>query len=368
MKLKSYFAESVEAAVNTARMEMGLEAMLVSSKRTSPESRHLGEYEVVFAGGIEQAFAKELSSVPSPASPAVDRLAVEVADLRRELERTVSGFRRAGSLAAATIGAGPDMFRMFSSLTAAGLDPEVANHVLSVVRQDGSAAASELEDSVREELRRLVLTGSPKSGIEGPQIMVFTGPPGAGKTTTLVKLAVTRGLALRKRVHLISTDAHRIGGAEQLRSFAAVLGVSFELVEGKAALSRTLDSHRNIDLILIDTPGFDAKHGDLIREAAGNLAAAGADTCLVLPASAGAENLRRMALLYEPFQAAQIIFTKLDEAESYGTLLSHSLWCRKPIAFLSDGQAIPEDIRPAEAREIADLILGRSTRAAAVAA
>ena len=81
------------------------------------------------------------------------------------------------------------------------------------------------------------------------------GPPGAGKTTTLVKLAVHYGLTSRRPVALLSTDTYRVAAAEQLRSYAAILGVAFQVVETVGALAQSLEEHRAKDLILIDTPG-----------------------------------------------------------------------------------------------------------------
>src|SRR5262249_4224449 len=67
-------------------------------------------------------------------------------------------------------------------------------------------------------------------------IAAFVGPPGAGKTTTLAKLAVRNGLLQGRRVRLISADSQRVGGADQLRTFAAILGVGFQAVESDSAL------------------------------------------------------------------------------------------------------------------------------------
>ena len=371
MKVKSYFAESVEAAVSLARLEMGPEAMLLSSKRTFPESRHLGEYEVVFANAAPELSAgRELSGGAGVPSPVVDRLVVEVADLKKQLERTASIFHRAGSFSTATISAGPELLRLFSSLVASGLEPEIAHNLVESARHSGNAAGRDLAVFVRSELQKLVLTDDADPAVEKkPRVMALVGPPGAGKTTTLVKLAVVRGLALHKQVHLISTDTYRIGGADQLRTFAAVLGIGFDIADGKAALSQTLETKRHCGLILIDTPGFDLSHQDLLAEAAETITSdSQIETHLVLPASGRAESLRKLTSAYELFRPAKVIFTKLDEADMYGVLISHALWSRLPISFLTNGQSIPEDLRPANAAEIAGLVLGGRPEAVAAAA
>src|SRR5580704_12980686 len=80
MKLKSYFSESVEAAMQLARKDLGDEALLVNARPATPETRHLGAYEIVFgaAGG-----AQPVKSSPAPA----EHLTQDVAEMKRELER-----------------------------------------------------------------------------------------------------------------------------------------------------------------------------------------------------------------------------------------------------------------------------------------
>src|SRR5208337_4770648 len=81
-------------------------------------------------------------------------------------------------------------------------------------------------------------------GEANPRIVALVGPPGCGKTTTLVKLAVNYGLAARRPVMLLSMDTYRVAAAEQLRSYAAILGVGFQVVETVAALAQNLEENR----------------------------------------------------------------------------------------------------------------------------
>src|SRR6185436_18787625 len=88
------------------------------------------------------------------------------------------------------------------------------------------------------------------------RIVALAGPPGAGKTTSLVKLAVNYGLAARRPVLLLSMDTYRVAAAEQLRSYAAILGVGFQVLETVAALAQTIEENCGKELIFIDTPGI----------------------------------------------------------------------------------------------------------------
>ena len=88
------------------------------------------------------------------------------------------------------------------------------------------------------------------------KVVLFVGPPGAGKTTTLVKLAVAYGIARKIPVQLLSTDILRLGGAEQLQAYARILGAGFQALSGRRSLEQVMDECPSKRLVLIDSPGF----------------------------------------------------------------------------------------------------------------
>src|SRR5580692_313878 len=90
MRLKSYFAGTVESAICLARQEMGEEAMLVSSRKTPPEAKHLGVYEVVFAAAhdAKPELVAPARRIEEPASAtATPNLASEMAEMRRQVAK-----------------------------------------------------------------------------------------------------------------------------------------------------------------------------------------------------------------------------------------------------------------------------------------
>ena len=177
-----------------------------------------------------------------------------------------------------------------------------------------------------------------------------------------MKLAVNYGLAARKPVLLLSMDTYRVAAAEQLRSYAAILGVGFQVLETVGALAQTIEESRGKELIFIDTPGLG--FGDMEDSAALSHFlphAEDIDTHLVLPASMKAADLPRMVDAFECLRPRRLLFTKLDETASYGPILNESARSRKPLSFFSTGQRIPEDLESAAVPRVLELVLGGSS-------
>ena len=355
MKLKSYFADTIEEAISLARREMGPEAMLVNSKRSNADARHLGAYEVVCATDVEPQIAERdrARGLPGVNTAPIDKLSQDVSEIKHQMERLALTLARS-TAGMAGIAADPDLANAFAELTAAELDADLAYDLM------GKIGAPFRPEALRDELARL-LTVDAELGRTGSQArtIALVGPPGSGKTTTLVKLAVQYGVASRKATQILTVDTMRVGASEQLRSYAAILGVGFQVLETTTALARALDEHhRQKDLILIDTPGLARNELEAFEDLADFLSTHPAiDTHLVLPASMRTSDLKRVTDQYEIFKPAKLLFTRLDETETFGPILSQSVRSGKPISFLTRGQRIPEDLEEATKDSILNMVL-----------
>ncbi len=367
MRVKSYFASAVEDAMAQARQELGEEAMLVKTRRAPAEARHLGEYEVIFASDLETG--EPAAPTPPPTGGAPDRLSGEIADLKRELEGMRRTLARSVFAPAQRLGASVDAAGAYTALVGADVHPELARELVEASEQrlsrrgmPGQPAAREpagFGEALAAEISARVAT-VPELGCQGatPRIVALVGPPGAGKTTTLVKLAVSYGLACRRPALLLSMDTYRIAAADQLRSYALILGLGCQVLETAGALAQAIEENRSKDLILIDTPGLGRPEMDAAAGLARMLSTrSDVDTHLVLPASMKPADLTRAVNAYEMFGARKLLFTKLDETGSYGPILNEAARTGKALSFFTAGQRVPEDLEAATRRKLLELVL-----------
>ncbi len=327
LHIKTYFSSTVEAAFTLARRELGPEAMLLNSRLAPEEARHLGRYEVVFATVPEK---EEEISHPAPSCAATPQ---EASSLPQQLEQN---------------GVEPTLVR------------EIAQAAQANSTQTSGTADSELfRKAVLAEMEAR-LKVDPSVGVGGKhRVAALIGPPGRGKTTTLVKLAIAHGLAMQLPVRILAAGHFEVGGVDQLRTYAKILKADFESVENTPALERALSAPPNLpnpfapSLTLIDTPGYGAKQMDAASGLARCLEAnPEVDIHLVLRADARAADLLRTVERFRMFQPRKLIFTGLDEVESLGNLFSVAAQTRLPISFLGTGQEIPEDLQFAKHRQI----------------
>jgi flagellar biosynthesis protein FlhF len=229
---------------------------------------------------------------------------------------------------------------------------------------EGGAGVAELRALLAETIASMVkCTGSLRMKRNGSRIMAVVGPTGVGKTTTIAKLAAMHVLNRRLSVALITTDNFRVGAVEQLKTYAKIMDLPLEVVASSDELASAVARHSDKDLVLIDTAGRSPKDSDRIEELKGFLECyPGIETCLCLSATTRSRELDEIVSVFGELPVSRLLFTKLDESESYGCMVNAYLKHKLPLCYLTTGQKVPEDIEVATSRKLASLVVKESAQ------
>lgn len=184
-------------------------------------------------------------------------------------------------------------------------------------------------------------------------VIALVGPTGAGKTTTIAKLAARWCLKHGSRdLALVSTDGYRIGAREQLMTYARILGAPMYTANSGRELTRVLARLKSKKLILIDTAGMGPRDVRLKEQLAALQLAARAHVLLALPAHGEAQALEEIVKSFSSVSPTACVLTKVDEAASLGAVISTALRHHLRIAYLCNGQRVPEDLHAAHERRV----------------
>jgi len=193
------------------------------------------------------------------------------------------------------------------------------------------------------------------------RVMMFVGPTGVGKTTTIAKLAARYSYIQEKRskVGIITLDTYRIGAVEQLFAYAKMMRLPIEDVVDPSDFNSALSSLGHCDVILIDTVGssqYDKEKLIKLNKFLQN-SQMQIDVNLVLSAGCKLEDLKEIYKNFSFLNIDTLIFTKFDETKVFGTIFSLIYDTDKPVSYFSIGQEVPDDIVPASSDFLVECIL-----------
>jgi len=383
VKVKRYVAGSMRAALDLGREELGPDVLILGNRKVD--------------GGVEILVSAEPDAMPqdwqaTARPPRVDIVADDAADaappparetrggtvprapypdpaelwthndLIREMQGELHALKEmveqqlAGFAWGAYGSRHPDRALILRQLVRLGVTPSIARAVLEKVppglaRKDAwNLALGVLSKRLRT---------FPESVFDEGGIVVVCGPSGVGKTSTIAKLAARRSLArARDDMTIVSADNRRIGAHQQLKSIGRILGVTVHQADSVTDLADVPDVGRPGHLTLIDTAGCLTDAGHLARDIETLETRLGTQVrpILVLAANMDTPTLEATFDAFEAVAPAAVVITKTDEARTTGAVLSLVAEHDLPVAYVSRGSKIPDDLEPAAGHQlVADL-------------
>lgn len=414
MKIKRFFAPDMRQAIRMVRDEQGPDAVILSTRNTGGGVEIVAaiDYDAELVNGMlgepqtEQRDARPAPPhpaeaaataevLPEPAAPAVPPATEalpepEIAEVPELLKRSApSRTPRVEWTQDPTLAAMQDELKSLRAilqdqvtrlatadydrrepvraeiarrLMKAGFDEAVARGVAAGTTSLATPAEAWREAQFGLAQRLPVVAADP---VEQGHVIALIGATGVGKTTTAAKLAARACLRYgSKSVALISTDDFRVGAQRQLASFGLLLGLPVRQARSTAELADQLAEFDNRRLVIIDTAGMGQRDVRLIEETRKLSQVAELQSYLVMSANLQREVMDEVVDAFGRDQLAGCILTKLDEAARLGPALSTLLTHQLPVAFVSEGQRVPEDLRPARARDLVSRALASPARAA----
>lgn len=187
----------------------------------------------------------------------------------------------------------------------------------------------------------------------------LVGPTGVGKTTTLAKMAAECALKYKKKVALITTDTYRIAAIDQLKTYAKILNVPLEVCYSLEDYKQACEAFKDYDIVLIDTAGRNFRNQQYVEDLKKVVDFEhDIETFLVLALTAKQKDMIDIYKQFSLIKINKFIFTKADETSTYGAMLHMMKTSHIGVAYITNGQNVPDDMISANREQVTNLILG----------
>jgi flagellar biosynthesis protein FlhF len=350
MQIRTYQAATVQGALQQVKKELGPDAVILGNRRiTVTPTRSL--FEITAA--VEPACPQPTPDNPSPETQ------LQVEEDLREIKGLLSMLISSKSYFSQLQLQEP-VARVFHHLLMRGLDEKhtfvALKKALSQMKGAPPGEKRILSAFCRQVLEKISIATPFREVVPSkPDVFSFIGPTGVGKTTTLAKLAAYLKVQRRFRVGVISLDTYRIGALDQLQTYADILELPLLVAQNAAELIESIDRLQRMDVILVDTVGKNCLQPRQVADLQEVFAECSRlQHFLVLSAAAKNDDLRLTIKHFRDFKINSLIFTKIDETLTPGSMINQLLQFPHPISYVGTGQRVPEDLEPASRK----LLLG----------
>lgn len=362
MKIKMFKARTFADALKMVKRELGSEAVILSSE----EKKGLRPYVEVTAAvdyddsGFGKVFEEEFKR-ENPPSPTLPGQPADLNDIKKEIERIKESLKEI-RFSGFEINLNEKKKKIFHFLRSRGVKEEFAFMVCD--------KAKKLEE-IFEIIKADISTRMDKKGyhfnLSSPRAIMIVGPTGVGKTTTIAKLTA-KAIREKKRAGIINLDTYRIGAPEQIRTYARLLGIPLHMASNGEELKEGLRRFsRDRELVFIDTTGRNPRDEGYLNKLLSIRSDVWEDReiserfpleiHLLMNTNSDIDFTIESYRYYRLLPLDYIALTKTDEAVRFGNIYNMIMTYERPIAYLTTGQKVPDDIAFPEQDEIARLII-----------
>jgi flagellar biosynthesis protein FlhF len=372
MKVKKYTAPTMPEAMNLIRKELGSDAVILNSKVVKTRG-FLGFFqknniEVIAAMDPHPAKKKQLEDVrkkPAPTLPDQQKPTMNKAQedlLLEEIRKLSSKLDHQKETGNNNYPA--PISKVYDYLQSQDLD----NHYVQAISDslleryfvnqkqcDNEAIREWLQEEIENRIQHLSFGDDSIT----KKIIHFVGPTGVGKTTTIAKIAAHLIMKENKKVALITMDTYRIGAIDQLKTYSKILDIPLEIAYNYEDFVNAKKKLADFDIILVDTAGRNYKQVEFINQLSESIDYQEEDAMyLVLSITTKYKELQQIFKQFSSFSIEKVIFTKIDETNEYGPMLNMILNCQVGVAFMTNGQSVPDDLLIASNHRVSSMLVG----------
>lgn len=386
MRVKRYVSSTIHEAMEKIRLDLGKDAVILNTKRIKTggflglfkreevevlaaiddermRDAHSISEQVFFkdfkANKIEHAQADDFTSriMPTETQTGVDdgQVLKEVKQMRELVTYLVKQQKEEQLYL-------PEFSEVVARLREQEVEEKIITYLIDQAlknRESASITEKEAQSLIRAQIIELLQRRFMAPINPTVRLFHIVGPTGVGKTTTIAKLAANFMLKQHKRVGLITTDTYRIAAIDQLRTYANILNAPLEVVYKAEELQQAVSQLANNDILIMDTAGRNYRNKTYIDELSSLLASTlPSETYIVLGLTAKYNDNLAILNQFEHVKIDKVIYTKMDETESYGSILNIAYHYPIQLSFITNGQTVPDDFFIANPEQLTDIILG----------
>lgn len=390
MKVKRYIGETVQEAMQKVKMDLGRDAIIINTRKIRKRGiaglfakpmieviATIDDYESLSINNNhidspstkteevcsniyrEKNIEKQLNHIysPSETNKSMKNMDAEFNEIKSMLGKVYSVVKDSGD----------NHSELVKEYLSRLKNNEVEEEIILKIKEKINAALTmqmqEDENIVRNFIYNILLELFPKhdEGLDDnfKKVMIFVGPTGVGKTTTLAKLAAVYSLSKKKKVGFITADTYRIAAVEQLRTYSEIIGVPLSVIYSPLEFIDAVEKYKEKDIIMVDTAGRSHKDKYQLMELKPLLNKdIDSEVYLVMSATTKMADCKEIIESYGFLQDYKLLFTKVDETSSTGIILNTTYITKKPLSYVTIGQNVPDDIEIADVNKIIYSLLG----------